>query len=54
MTISNGSGTNSGSFTANFNVTGLTAGNYSTKIRVAASGATNTPQDINVSVQVVP
>ncbi len=54
MSISNGSGTNNGSFTANFNVTGLTAGNtYTTTIQVAATGAGNTPQTINVSVKVV-
>ena len=54
LSIAGGSGTGNGSFTANFNVTGLTAGNtYTTKIRVTASGAGNTPQDISVSVKVV-
>jgi hypothetical protein len=50
LTLSPLSGTNSGSVTASVNLTGLAAGTYNAIITVAASGSTNSPQQIPVSL----
>lgn len=49
---STASGTNSGSFSAGVNASGLSVGTYNGSIAIAASGATNTPQAIAVSLTV--
>jgi hypothetical protein len=50
LTLSPVSGTNSGTVTASVNLTGLAAGTYNAIVTVAASGSTNTPQQIPVSL----
>jgi hypothetical protein len=50
LTLSPVSGTNSGTVTASVNTTGLAAGTYNAIITVAASGSTNSPQQIPVSL----
>jgi len=50
LTLSPASGSNSGALTASVNMTGLAAGTYSGIITVTASGSTNTPQQIPVSI----
>jgi hypothetical protein len=50
LTLSPASGTNSGTVTASVNMTGLAAGTYNGIITVTASGSTNTPQQIPVSM----
>ena len=45
-------GTNSGTITALVNLGGLTAGTYSGNIQVSATGASNTPQNIPVTLTV--
>jgi uncharacterized protein (TIGR03437 family) len=50
----NTSGANSGAITAVVNVGGLTAGTYDGNIRVTAAGASNTPQNIPVTLTVNP
>jgi fibronectin type 3 domain-containing protein len=52
LTLSPASGTGSGSLTASINTAGLAAGSYSGTITIAASGATNTPQTVAVSLTV--
>ncbi len=46
------SGTNSGSFTANVNPSGLAVGNYNASITISATGATNTPQTVSATLTV--
>ncbi len=46
------SGTNSGSFTANVNPSGLAVGTYNASITISAIGATNTPQTVSVTLTV--
>ena len=46
------SGTNSGSFAAGVNISGLSAGTYNGSIAISAVGATNTPQSIPVTVTI--
>jgi fibronectin type 3 domain-containing protein len=50
LTLSPPSGTNSGTVTANVNLTGLAAGTYNAIITVTASGSTNSPVQIPVSL----
>jgi hypothetical protein len=50
LTLSPASGSNSGTVTASVNMTGLAAGTYNGIITVTASGSTNTPQQIPVSM----
>jgi len=50
LTLSPVSGTNSGTVTTSMNLTGLAAGTFSAIITVAASGSTNNPQQIPVSL----
>lgn len=50
LSLSMTSGTNSGSVVLSINTTGLAAGNYSDTITITASGATNTPQTVTVSL----
>jgi hypothetical protein len=50
LTLSPLSGTNSGTVTASVNTSGLAAGTYNAIITVAASGSTNSPQQIPVSL----
>jgi hypothetical protein len=50
LTLSPLSGTNSGTVTTSVNLTGLAAGTYNAIVTVAASGSTNTPQQIPVSL----
>lgn len=52
LSLSPNSGTGPGSFTVTAIVPGLAAGTYSADITVAATGATNTPQTIPVSLTV--
>lgn len=52
LTLSPASGTGSGALTASINTSGLAAGSYSGTITIAASGATNTPQTVTVSLTV--
>lgn len=52
LSLSATSGTGAGSFTAMAIVPGLAAGTYSGNVTVAATGATNTPQTIPVSLTV--
>jgi hypothetical protein len=49
---SSASGTNSGSFTASVNHSGLAVGTYNASITISATGATNTPQAIPVTLTV--
>jgi hypothetical protein len=46
------SGTNSGSVTANVNPSGLSVGTYNAAITISATGATNTPQTVSVTLTV--
>ncbi len=46
------SGTNSGSFAAGVNISGLSVGTHTGSIAISAAGATNTPQAIPVSVTI--
>ena len=50
LTLSPVSGTNSGTVTASVNMTGLAAGTYNGIITIAASGSTNSPRQIPVSL----
>ncbi|HWZ45574.1 MAG TPA: family 16 glycoside hydrolase [Candidatus Saccharimonadales bacterium] len=50
LTLSPASGTNTGTLTASVNIAGLAEGVYSTGITVTASGATNSPQTVSVSL----
>jgi len=50
LTLSPASGTNSGIVTASVNLTGLASGTYNAIITVTASGSTNSPQQIPVSL----
>jgi uncharacterized protein (TIGR03437 family) len=52
LTVSPASGANSATITVAANITGINAGAYSGTIQVAASGATNSPQTINVTLTV--
>lgn len=52
LSLSPTSGTNSGSTAVAVNLSGLAAGTYTTTITIAATGATNTPQVIPVTVTV--
>jgi hypothetical protein len=52
LDISPAGGTNSGSITASVNTTNLTEGQYNGTITVTATGASNTPQTINVTYNV--
>ena len=49
---SSASGTNSGSFATGVNINGLAVGTYSGSIAINATGATNTPQSIGVSLTI--
>lgn len=50
LALSPASGTNSGTVTASVNMTGLAAGTYNGIITIAASGSTNSPRQIPVSL----
>jgi hypothetical protein len=50
LTLSPASGTNTGTVTTSVNLTGLAAGTYNATITVTASGSTNSPQQIPVSL----
>lgn len=50
LTVSPLSGTNAGTLTASVNISGLAQGTYSTSITVTATGATNSPQSIAVTL----
>ena len=52
LSVSPTSGTGAGSFTATAIIPGLAAGTYSATVSVTATGATNTPQSIPVSLTV--
>ena len=55
LTINGGaaaSGADSGSFAVGVNITGLSVGNYAGTVTIAATGATNTPQAIAVTLSV--
>jgi hypothetical protein len=54
LTVSPASGTGAGSVGVTANVTGLSAGTYNTSITITATGATNSPQTIPVSLTVSP
>ena len=54
LSVTPGSGTNAGTFTASILSSGLAAGSYTTTIAVSALGATNSPQYVNVNVVVGP
>ena len=54
LAVSPGSGTGSTTLTVSVNASGLAAGTYTKAITVAATGAANTPQTINVSLTVNP
>jgi uncharacterized protein (TIGR03437 family) len=50
--VSPASGTNSGTLTVSANIAGLAAGSYKGNIQVAATGASNTPQNVAVTLTV--
>jgi fibronectin type 3 domain-containing protein len=50
LALSPASGSNSGTVTSSVNLTGLAAGTYSAIITVTASGSTNSPRQIPVSL----
>ncbi|HTC92428.1 MAG TPA: family 16 glycoside hydrolase [Terriglobales bacterium] len=50
LTVSPGSGTNSGTLTASANISGLAQGTYTASILVTASGATDSPQSVAVTL----
>ncbi len=52
LRVSPASGTGTGTLTVSANTTGLAAGTFNGTIQVAASGATNTPQTISVTLTV--
>ena len=52
LTVSPASGTNAGTLTVSANIAGLAQGTYSGSILVSASGATNSPQSISVTLNV--
>ena len=55
LTINGGtaaSGTNAGSFSVGVNISGLSVGSYSGNMVIAASGASNTPQSIPVTLSI--
>ncbi|MEW6246117.1 MAG: choice-of-anchor D domain-containing protein [Nitrospirota bacterium] len=52
LTLSRASGTGNGSVTASVSVSGLAAGTYNAAITIAATGATNTPQTVPVTLTV--
>lgn len=54
LSLSPVSGTNSGNVTVSVNITGLTAGTYYATITIAATGATNSPVNIPVTLTVKP
>ncbi|KAF0134713.1 MAG: hypothetical protein FD145_430 [Candidatus Saganbacteria bacterium] len=54
LTISPASGTNSGNVTASINLAGLAAGTYNDTITIAATGASNTPQTVPVTLTIQP
>jgi hypothetical protein len=54
LTLSPGSGSNSGSFSVTANISGLSQGSYSDTITVTALGATGSPTLIPVSFSVAP
>ncbi len=52
LSVSPGSGTGNGTLTAAVNAAGLAAGTYNKAITIKATGATNTPQTVNVTLTV--
>ncbi len=54
LNVSPASGTGTGTLAVSANIAGLVAGTYQGAIQVAASGASNTPQTINVTLVVAP
>jgi len=50
LTVSPGSGTNAGTITASANISGLAQGTYTASILVTASGATDSPQSVAVTL----
>jgi hypothetical protein len=50
--VSPASGTGTGTVTVSTNISGMTAGSYSVPITIAATGATNAPQTVTVSLMV--
>lgn len=54
LSVSPPSGTGSGTITITVNSASLAAGSYSGSVRVTATGASNTPQTINLSLTVSP
>ena len=52
LSVSPASGTGAGTITISVNISGLTAGSYSAPITIVATGATNTPQTVTVSLTV--
>lgn len=52
LSVSPASGTGTGTVTVSTNISGMTAGSYSVPITIAATGATNAPQTVTVSLMV--
>lgn len=54
LSVTGGSGTGTGSFTVSVNSASLAAGSYAGTITVSATGASNSPRTVNVSLTVTP
>src|SRR4030095_14949837 len=54
LALSTLSGSGAGTVALTVNTTGMIAGTYSTPITVTATGATNTPQTVNVALTITP
>ena len=54
LSVTPGSGTGGGTLTVAVDSTGLVSGNYTKTITVTSPGATNTPQVVNVVLNVAP